>query len=221
MERNVTKRNRFVIAGLLGSLVVFFAMMLGVKNGFFLGLDERIQSLFMEVENDQVLGFFEAVSTLGSTMVIGGGSLVFLLWLWVKKRNYWGMVIFVIGVGGGNLLNKFVKNSMARERPVGIFEAEAASYSFPSGHAMVGLVFYGLLAYFITKELKSKTAKWGIGISVGVLMLIMGISRLALNAHYLTDVIAGYALGAAWLLVCVRSNSYFSNCGQAVDKKAA
>ena len=113
------------------------------------------------------------------------------------------MAIFAVGVGGGNLLNKFVKNTIARERPAGSLEAEAMSYSFPSGHAMVGLVFYVLLAYFIMKELKSKSIKWGIGIAVSVLMLIMGVSRIGLNAHYTTDVIAGYALGAAWTLVCV------------------
>ena len=147
-------------------------------------------------------------------MVIGGGSLLFLLWLWFFKRNYWAMAIFAIGVGGGNLLNKWVKNSVARERPVGSLEAETMSYSFPSGHAMVGMVFYGLLAYFITKELKSKSIKWALGIAAGLIMLIMGVSRIGLNAHFTSDVIAGYALGTAWMLVCVyMSNRYFQHRG--------
>ena len=178
-------------------------MVIGVKTGSILGFDGALQDLFQGVKSSAWLSFFEAVSTLGTTTVIGGGSLLFLIWLWFFKRNYWAMAIFAIGVGGGNLLNKFVKNSVARERPIGSLEAESLSYSFPSGHAMVGMVFYGLLAYFITKELKSKSIKWGIGIVVSLIMLIMGVSRIILNSHFTSDVIAGYALGAAWTLVCM------------------
>ena len=54
-------------------------MMMGVKSGLVLGFDERIQSVFQGFESDHLLGFFEAVSTIGSTMVIGGGSVTFPL----------------------------------------------------------------------------------------------------------------------------------------------
>ena len=203
MEKNATRGNGLFVVGLLVSLIIFFAMVVGVKNGSIFRFDDYVQTFFQRIENVVLLRSFESISTLGTTLVIGGGSLLFLLWLWFKKRNYWGMAIFAIGVGGGNLLNKFVKNSMARERPAGSLEPEAASYSFPSGHAMVGLVFYGLLVYFITKELKSKSIKWVLGIAISVLLLIMGVSRVGLYAHYASDVIAGYALGAVWLLICV------------------
>ncbi len=203
MEKKTIKGNGAWLVGLLVSLVLFLVMMAGVKNGSILRFDDSVQGFFQGIESTAGLKFFESISTLGTTLVIGGGSLLFLLWLWFKQRNYWAMAIFAIGVGGGNVLNKFVKNSMARERPAGSLEAEAASYSFPSGHTMVGLVFYVLLVYFITKELKSKSVKWVLGIVVSVLLLIMGISRVGLYAHYASDVIAGYALGAVWTLICV------------------
>ena len=178
MEKNATKGNRPWLVGLLVSLVIFLVVMMGVKNGSILSFDDSVQTFFQGIESAAGLKFFEAISTLGTTLVIGGGSLLFLLWLWFKKRNYWGMAIFAVGVGGGNLLNKFVKNMMARERPAGSLEPGATSYSFPSGHTMVGLVFYVLLVYFITKELKSKSVKWVLGIVVSVLLLVMGISRV-------------------------------------------
>ncbi len=213
MEKSVTKENKLIVVWLLISLVLFFVMVIGVKTGSILGFDTAVQDLIQGMKSSAWLSFFEAVSTLGTTKVIGGGSLLFLIWLWFFKRNYWAMAIFAVGVGGGNLLNKFVKNSVARERPIGSLEAESLSYSFPSGHAMVGVVFYGLLAYFITEELKLKSIKWTLGIAASLIMLLMGVSRIGLNAHYTSDVIAGYALGTAWMLVCVYiSNRYFHNC---------
>lgn len=202
MKKSIAKGNGLLGFTLFISLVVFFWMLMGVNNGSVLSFDSDVHTLFEGVGSGTV-SFFEGISMMGSTLVIGGGSLLFLLWLWFKQRNYWGMAIFAIGVGGGNLLNKFVKNSIARERPAGSLEAEAASYSFPSGHAMVGLVFYVLLVYFLTKELKSKLVKWVLGIVVSVLLLVMGVSRVGLYAHYASDVIAGYALGAVWTLICV------------------
>ncbi|MEH6949017.1 phosphatase PAP2 family protein [Bacillus sp. JJ634] len=202
MEKDLHKGNgKMWIAGIV-SLLVFFVMMLGVQKEFILSFDDSVQNMFSGTGKG-ALHFFEGISALGSTGVIAGGSLMFLLWLWFVKKHYVAMAIFAIGVGGGNLLNKFVKNSMERERPVGSAEAEAMSYSFPSGHTMVGLVFYVLLAYFITKELKSRTAKWWISVVVVVLMLVMGVSRIAVNAHFFSDVIAGYALGAVWSLICI------------------
>ena len=204
MEKGLHKSKgsgKMLIGGIV-SLLIFFVMMLGVQREFILSFDHSVQDMFSGTGKG-ALHFFEGVSALGSTAVIAGGSLMFLLWLWFVKKHYVAMAIFAVGVGGGNLLNKFVKNSIERERPVGSAEAEAMSYSFPSGHAMVGLVFYVLLAYFITKEIKSRAAKWWISAVVLVLMLVIGVSRIAVNAHFMSDVIAGYALGAVWSLLCI------------------
>ena len=160
MEKSITKGNGLILLGLFVSLVIFFVMMIGVKNGSILSFDHYMQTLFDGCKSG-ILLFFERVSALGSTLVIGVGSVLFLLWLWFKEKNYLALVIFTVGVGGGNLLNKFVKNSMARPRPDGNLEVDSMSYSFPSGHAMVGLVFYVLLAYFITKEIKTEINKMG------------------------------------------------------------
>ncbi|RID84753.1 PAP2 family protein [Peribacillus asahii] len=202
MGKDLHKSSGTILIGGIVSLLIFFVMMLGVQKEFILSFDHSVQDIFSGT-GEGALHFFEGVSAMGSTAAIAGGSLLFLLWLWFVKKHYVAMAIFAVGVGGGNLLNKFVKNSIERERPVGSAEAEAMSYSFPSGHTMVGLVFYVLLAYFITKEIKSGAAKWWISVVVVVLMLVMGVSRIAVNAHFMSDVIAGYALGAVWSLICI------------------
>ena len=130
MEKNATRGNGLFVVGLLVSLIIFFAMVVGVKNGSIFRFDDYVQTFFQGIENVVLLRSFESISTLGTTLVIGGGSLLFLLWLWFQKKNYWGMAIFAIGVGGGNLLNKFVKNSMARERPVGSLEQKRRAIAF-------------------------------------------------------------------------------------------
>ena len=89
MEKNATRGNGLFVVGLLVSLIIFFAMIVGVKNGSILRFDDYVQTFFQRIESVALLRFFESISTLGTTLVIGGGSLLFLLWLWFKKKNYW------------------------------------------------------------------------------------------------------------------------------------
>ncbi|WP_352922079.1 phosphatase PAP2 family protein [Peribacillus simplex] len=77
---------------------------------------------------------------------------------------------------------------------------KTAVFSFPSGHAMVGLIFFSIVAYLIMKETKGNSLKWAMGIGFGCLILLIGVSRIAMKVHFPTDIIAGFALGAAYSL---------------------
>jgi undecaprenyl-diphosphatase len=97
-----------------------------------------------------------------------------------------------------------LKNIFQRSRPTipGAYMVETG-FSFPSGHSMISLVFYGVIAYLALSYVKSK--KWKVFVTVIILMIcaLIGFSRLYLGVHFLTDVLAGWAAGGLWLAVCI------------------
>lgn len=97
---------------------------------------------------------------------------------------------------GGQLLNVFVKNLVDRERPE--LEDQLLSFSFPSGHAMAGTIYLLTLAYFLTEETYDRKKNAIIWTSAIILIILIGLSRVANIHHYGSDVVAGWALGYSW-----------------------
>jgi undecaprenyl-diphosphatase len=105
---------------------------------------------------------------------------------------------------GGGLLDGVLKQIFRRPRPA--WDAPIAvsgGFSFPSGHAMVSLVAYGMLAYLVWLQLEHQRARVALVGCTLVLVLLIGLSRMYLGVHYFSDVIAGYAAGAVWLAACI------------------
>ncbi|MBK5445447.1 phosphatase PAP2 family protein [Peribacillus sp. TH16] len=190
------------ITVILLCMIIFIFLMNEVQNGKVLAFDEFILDHLTVVENTYLFTFFKSITYFGSSIFIGFGSLLFILYLWMKKKDYLAIAVFSIGVAGGDLLKRGIKNLIQRERPENHL-VNAAGFSFPSGHSMVGLIFFSMIAYFIIKEVKSKSVKWGVGISFTLLVLVIGISRIALKVHFPTDVLAGFVLGVGYSLTCL------------------
>jgi undecaprenyl-diphosphatase len=96
-----------------------------------------------------------------------------------------------------------LKGLFDRERPTVPLLFHAKGLSFPSGHALMSVTFYGLLIYMILKGVRNPVLKWTlIGLLI-LLIIIIGCSRVYLRVHYATDVIAGYCIGFLWLVFTV------------------
>jgi membrane-associated phospholipid phosphatase len=136
------------------------------------------------------------VSLLGSEAVLVAGVVLLGALGWQQR---WGAAILLVMVtGGAQLLNDVLKELFHRTRPapVGGF-IEAQQFSFPSGHAMVSAAFYFVLAYLVWRLVRG----WRRAMLVGgliALVLLIGLARLYLGVHYLSDVIAGYIVGFLW-----------------------
>ncbi|MEG4499737.1 phosphatase PAP2 family protein [Microcoleus sp. F10-C6] len=109
-----------------------------------------------------------------------------------------------IAAGGAIGLNLLLKKLFARARPQ-LWErvVDVRFYSFPSGHAMISMVIYGLLGYFLGSRFPKQ--RWLIYSLTVVLVAAIGLSRLYLGVHWPTDVIAGYTAGLVWLITCILS----------------
>jgi len=135
-------------------------------------------------------------------IVFAGVAILSILFLLTKRWRY--LLALIVSVSGGEFFVWLVKNIIDRPRPPLINAlAPEKGYSFPSGHSFVALSFYGLLAYFLFRAVKSKLVKILIIIASSCLIITIGLSRIYLGVHWPTDVLASYAAGAAWLTVLI------------------
>ena len=109
-----------------------------------------------------------------------------------------GNLLFIV------LLNQIIKFMIRRDRPTGFRLIEMTGYSFPSGHSMVSMAFYGILIYIINHLIKNKYIKIPLIILNIVIIILIGISRVYLGVHYLSDVVTGYSISIIYLLVLTK-----------------
>ncbi len=179
--------------------IVSFILFLYV---FFLVHTNRVETF------DEVLfGWFEPATAIvpftviGTELVIGITSILLILFLWWKKKDYVGILTVVVAVGGGNVMNQWLKGFEERPRPPFLHGEDG--YSFPSGHAMVGLIFLLVVAYYLSKEFKNHHIKIAFYLGATLLALLTGLSRIVEKAHFPSDVLAGFLIGYAFFVLCL------------------
>ena len=151
---------------------------------------------------DGAIAVLEAISFLGKPIF-----LVFsigLPGLWLFRRGAHRLVLFLaVTCLGGGAIDTIVKVAVGRPRPV-VEEPiiQAFGKSFPSGHSMQAVVCYGALLLVFLPVLEDRWRRAAIVVT-GILILAIGFSRLTLGVHFVSDVLGGYALGAAWLAASV------------------
>jgi undecaprenyl-diphosphatase len=142
------------------------------------------------------------ISWLGSEglVALGVGA---SLWF-IARRQWFHLTFWLIALAGGFLLNTLIKQLIGRPRPVFTDPLVLAlSYSFPSGHSMASLIAYGMVAYFLWFALPNRRARIVLVFAAVLLIILIGISRMALGVHYLSDVVGGFAAGGIWLGMCI------------------
>jgi membrane-associated phospholipid phosphatase len=122
-----------------------------------------------------------------------------ILALYFLHKRFWReLAMLLVGLGGGALIWYFLTGIFNRPRPEAQIGIVVTDPSFPSGHVITAVLAYGLLAYLFVPKMPSLFWKWVVVIAAILTILYIGFSRLVLGGHYLTDLLAGYALGIAW-----------------------
>lgn len=171
----------------MATLLGFFGILYYYQQEPVRELDERAASLFGGV------GWLEAMSFIGEQWMIFTVSFLLLVFLWAFRQNYRGMFFVLLAVGAGNALNRLLQQWFARPMPE--FPEEVASYSFPSDHAMIGLLYLFTLAYFLGERVGTKSIRLAIWLAAVLLSTLTALSQVASGAHYLSDILAGLFLG--------------------------
>jgi membrane-associated phospholipid phosphatase len=142
------------------------------------------------------------VTHLGDPPVVAGAAVLVAIAL-VLRRQWQLAGLWTITLFGTALINHALKVWFERARPLnGHGFIVEHSWSFPSGHASGSMVFYGMLAYVLLRLVPGRHHR-AIIASAAALITIVGISRILLQVHYFSDVLAGYTTGAAWMTLCI------------------
>jgi membrane-associated phospholipid phosphatase len=166
-------------------------------------VDTRLADWLHEHASPDLTAFFEAVTRLGNVSTLLVLVLLASAFLWRKGWIAELQLLVLAGVGA-EIITVGLKHGFQRDRP--FFSdplATESSYSFPSGHASVSLAVYGTLGFIAARHLGRRRAQFAVLAGTTVLVLLIGFSRLYLGVHFLSDVIAGYSLGIAWVALCV------------------
>ena len=133
-----------------------------------------------------------------------GGTILMIVWalaslvLIKNKRIAISVVSNLVLIA---LLNNILKLIVRRARPTGFRLIAETGYSFPSGHSMVSMAFYGYLIYLIYKNVRNKKLRWTLITCFSLLILIIGMSRIYLGVHYTSDVFAGFLFSLGYLVI--------------------
>lgn len=177
------------------TLLVFIIIALNFDTPSFEAFDMKIRSLLFG--NNFIILFHY----LGEIKFVIVATVIILLYLAIFKKDFRGVLFVLLTVGVGNGLNQLLKRIFSRPRPE--IEDQLTSFSFPSGHAQISVMFFLTLAYLISKWLKNKSWKFITYSAVLVLIFLIGLSRVAEGRHYATDVLAGWSIGYTWFIICV------------------
>lgn len=122
-------------------------------------------------------------------------ALIFLF----KKHKWYYIKIPVVSLSSFIVMAS-LKVFFSRSRPDDPVYQAARGFSFPSGHAMSAMTFYGLLIYIVWKYVNNNVLKWGLIVLLILFIFLIGFSRVYLRVHYASDVLAGFAMGLIWLV---------------------
>lgn len=136
----------------------------------------------------------------GTSYIVIVAATVLLL---AYRKRWQELGALTICLAGGAVLSFLLKNLFHRTRPEVFRVVQETGYSFPSGHALATMCFYGMVAFLIMRNLSSWRGRLTIMTMTVLLSVAIGISRIYLGVHYPTDVIAGYASGSMWLAFCI------------------
>ena len=196
-------RDRALWALLLAGLAGFVALAIGYEHDPLATADRETAEWVAASLPEVVEWAARPLSWLGGLIgltVLGIVAGVLL----VRERAWLDLAFFLTAFVGSQLAVMLVKGWFDRPRPIaGSAVPLPDSAAFPSGHATAGAASLGALAVLVSERLTSRSARVRLWSLVAVLGISVGLSRIALNVHFVTDVLAGWCLGLAWLAACL------------------
>ena len=191
----VSKKNIILI---IISIILFCIILINVLNGNIQNFDSNIYSFISFFRTNFMDIFFRIITRFGDEEVLILIAIACLIF--IKNRKI-GLSIGV-NLASVGLINFILKEIIQRPRPpIESRMVQESSYSFPSGHAMASLAFYGLIIYYLSRYIKNNKIRNISFIGLSVLIFFIGISRIYLGVHFASDVLAGFLVSMAYLII--------------------
>jgi membrane-associated phospholipid phosphatase len=185
-------------------LIVVLGIIEDIYSNEIMKTDTICYNLFVNnMRSDSMTSFMKIITNIGSASVLIG--IAVLSFIILKNKKY--AISITSNLMLITLLNQILKYVVQRPRPDGYRLIYESGYSFPSGHSMISMAFYGYLIYLSFKLIKSEKSKWIISILLGLLILLIGISRIYLGVHYASDVISGFLISILYLIIFIKGSN--------------
>lgn len=196
----MNNKTKNIIKWILCAITAILAIVItiNVKNGKILELDLNIYKFFSEnIINDKLTPIVKVITH------VGGAKIVFVLTVLaiILIKGLKNKLFLLTGIVGTAGLNVVLKHIVQRERPNINRLIPEKGYSFPSGHSMMSMAFYGMLIFLIFKYVKNTALKWTLIVILTILLSTIGITRIYLGVHYPSDVIGGFVVSLTYLFI--------------------
>ena len=205
LKKFIVKNFKWIV--LFICLIGFFALAEDVFNKEIMNGDivgYKLVSTFLI--SDFATPIAKFITNFGGAIILIG--LAFTLFIFIKNKKIGVSIISNLAII--TVLNQLLKRIVQRPRPTEFRIVEESGYSFPSGHSMVSMAFYGYLINLIYKYVKNKYLKWISIILLSILICSIGISRIYLGVHYTSDVLGGFFISISYLIIYISAvNKFF------------
>lgn len=197
------------LAAAVGSLLLFAWIAEEMAEGDTRVFDNALRGWVHAHASEWLTPLMQGCSFFGSTMFLTLAALV-VLFAFLRSGHKHSAVLFAVTMIGATVLNWVLKTSFGRERPIPFFDTPLpASYSFPSGHSLFALCFFGSLAWIWCAHHRERSSKLAIWIAAALVVLSVGLSRIYLGVHYPSDVVAGYLAAIVWISAVFEADAWF------------
>jgi undecaprenyl-diphosphatase len=232
----------------LGGLILFAGITIAVgpdlsgsnlpRNNVVTEIDQDINESLHKINQESPAGvvIFNDITTFGSSFwikriaaVVALAFVVISVGLVILRRRSITLPLrctilvlaWMLVMSLGELLNVELKEFVKRARPPYHEAAHTSGYSFPSGHSMAAFIAYGMLAYILVRLIPHRRSRQAVAGALATLVLLVGFSRMFLGAHWLSDVVGGFAAGACWLGLCITAIEIIPGTSRAASRAAS
>ena len=179
------------------SLAFIIDIVFGIKNTNF---DTQVFNSIRPFITDANTRFMQFITFFATGEFLFPANIILALYFLIRKHRWYSLSVPVVSLGSFIVMWS-IKQYFSRARPDDPVYRAAMGFSFPSGHAMSAMTFYGLLIYLVWKNVDNLTIKWILTILLIIFIHLIGFSRIYLRVHYASDVIGGFSLGLIWLVL--------------------
>ena len=198
LEWVIKMRKKWITAAILG--VLFIILTLLVMFNYTKSFDSTLYSIITFKMVGWLTSFYKVITFLGSTVFIVSLCILFLVLFIIIKKPKYGCIITVCLIIS-TIFNNLVKFIVRRPRPEVLKLVIEKSFSYPSGHTMAAVSMYGMLIYLVYKSNILKKYKIMLYIFLGLLPILIALSRIYLGAHFASDVTGAFLLSTSLLLI--------------------
>lgn len=178
-------------------ILIFATISIFVVKNKDIYIDKYVYNFISKFISVKLTNIIKLLTHLGSAKVVIPISIIPL---YLFKDSKYGKLM-ILNLVLITIINIVFKNIFGRPRPEDIFLIKESGYSFPSGHSLTSMAVYGFIIYLISKSNLDKIKKIIINISLILIILVVGLSRIYLGVHFATDVIGGFSLSLIYLII--------------------